>query len=214
LRRGTFCKNAQASKETKMSKRTDCKLDVLTDCQEEMNRVAERLNRPSQELASWVAQVFSEPASEVAEHLKELLEFKNFGRSRNSADRRFSIAFEDTGYEIVWRHLLEVSGAFPKAVFLVEYRDNEANYASKTVMRAGEVVQELFDDERPDQLGVDWALLDIFAPFRTEYYGGGTFEFGSLWQPWLDAMIAAARQLKDDETPARQEATEATAQEG
>jgi hypothetical protein len=42
---------------------------------------------------------------------------------------------------------------------------------------------------------LDWALLDIFAPFKAEYYGEKA-EFGSLWQPWLEAVMAAAIQLK------------------
>jgi hypothetical protein len=196
-----------------------CVLDVLASGPNEMKRIAERLNQPSQELASWVAGRLGQPAGEVANNLPRLLEFKAvknlvYADDRLNPARRFSIDFKDKRYGIVWSHLDEVSVAFPAAVFLVECRHGGLSYASKTVIRAGEVVRELYDGERPDQLGVDWALLDIFAPFRTEYYGGGTFEFGSLWQPWLDAVIAAARQLKDDETPARQEATEATAQEG
>lgn len=205
---GGFRKNAPASKETKMSKRIDCRLDVLPSM-DEMNGIGERLNRPSQELADWVAQQLSQPASEVAEGLKKLLEFKNFGRSRNYGDRRFGIAFKDTRHDIVWRHLLEVSAASPEAIFLVECRYNGLWYASKTVMRAGEVVQELIDDERPDQLdlepAVNWALLDIFAPFWAEYIWGD--EFGSLWHPWREAVIAAAGQLKVGRTPASEQST-------
>jgi hypothetical protein len=39
-------------------------------------------------------------------------------------------------------------------------------------------------------------LLDIFAPFRAEYYGE-EHEFGSLWNSWLDAIEEAAKALKD-----------------
>jgi len=203
-----------------MSNWIDCKLDVLASSLNEMNRVAERLNKPSQELASWVAQQTGQPVSEVAEGLPRLLEFKAVKNpdqvyDRNREHRRFSIVFKDTryGYGIVWSHLFPVSEEFPAAVFLVECRDGGLNYARKRVIRAGEVVQEVFDGERPTQLGGDWALLDIFAPFRTEYYGG-VAEFGSLWQPWLEAVIAAARRLKDDEPPASQGSTGGTGQQG
>jgi hypothetical protein len=33
-------------------------------------------------------------------------------------------------------------------------------------------------------------------PLRTEYYGE-EHEFGSLWTPWLDAIMAAVKGLKD-----------------
>jgi hypothetical protein len=180
-----------------------CDLDVLASSPNEMKRIAERLNRPSQE---------------VAEGIPRLLEFKAvknlvYADDRLNKARRFRIDFNRTRYGIVWSHLDEVSEAFPAAVFLVECRDGGLDYASKTVIRAGEVVRELYDGERPDQLGVDWALLDIFAPFRTEYYGE-TAEFGSLWQPWVDAVLAAVRQLKDDQTPASQGSIEVTGQNG
>jgi len=195
-----------------------CDLDVLASSPNEMKRIAERLNQPSQELASWLAERLSQPVSEVAEGLPRLLEFKAvknlvYADDRLNQARRFRIDFNRTRHGIVWSHLDEVSVAFPTAIFLVECRDGGLDYASKTVIRAGKVVRQLYDGERPDQLGVDWALLDIFAPFRTEYYGE-TAEFGSLWQPWLDAVIAAARRLKEDETPASQESTEVTGQAG
>jgi hypothetical protein len=63
------------------------------------------------------------------------------------------------------------------------------------VMRAGEVVQEVFDGDQKVQ-GLDWALLDIFAPFRAEYYGE-EHEFASLWNSWVEAATAAAKGLKD-----------------
>ncbi|MGA2859029.1 MAG: hypothetical protein ABSE40_19335 [Candidatus Sulfotelmatobacter sp.] len=200
-----------------MSNWIDYGLDVLASNQDEMNQIAERLNQPSQELANWVAQRFEQPVSEVTEGLKRLLEFKavkNLGYLNNSVNkaRRFSISFNDKRHGIVWSHLLEVSGTFPAAIFLLEYCDEGVSYAGKKVIRAGKVVQEVHDGDQQVQ-GLDWALLDIFAPFRTEYYGE-TAEFGSLWQPWLDAVIAAARQLKDDQTPASQGSTEVTGQVG
>jgi hypothetical protein len=64
-------------------------------------------------------------------------------------------------------------------------------------MRAGEIVREVFDGDQQVQ-GFDWALLEIFAPFRAEYYGK-EHEFGSLWNSWLEAIMAAAKSLKDEQ---------------
>ena len=58
-----------------------------------------------------------------------------------------------------------------------------------------EVVQEVFDADQQVQ-GLDWALPDIFAPFKAEYFGE-EHEFGSLWTTWLDAIMAAVKGLKD-----------------
>jgi len=190
----------------------DCQLDVLASNPYEMDLIAEMLNKPSQELAIWIAEWFKQPVDHVADGLKRLLEFKavkSLG-SDNTVNkaRRFGIAIKDEDIGCVRSHLLEVSRAFPAAVFLLEYGDEKPNRASKRVMRAGKVVREVFDGDK--QVG-PWALLDIFAPFRAEYYGE-TAEFGSLWQPWLEAVMAAARRLKGDQTPASQQPTEATGQ--
>ena len=64
------------------------------------------------------------------------------------------------------------------------------------VIRAGEVVQEVFRRRSTESQGLDWALLDIFAPFKAEYHGE-EHQFGSLWTPWLDAIMAAVKGLKD-----------------
>ena len=192
-----------------MSNWIDCQLDVLASSPNEMNRITEKMNQPSLELASWLAQRLGQPVGEVVEFLKKLLEFKNLGRS-DSKDRTFSIAFRDTHWGTVRSHLFKVSEAFPAAIFLFEYRDGCAAYRGKQVIRAGEVAQEVLDGDK--QVG-PWALLDIFAPFSTEYYGE-VAEFGSLWQPWLEAVIAAARRLKGDQTPASQQPTEAAGQHG
>jgi len=183
-----------------MSNWIDYTLDVLAINPAEMNQVAERLTRPSPELAGWVAQRSGQPVDEVAEGLKELLEFKN-ARNLGSANsalnkaRRFDLEFKDKWYGIANNHLFEVSEEFPKAVFLLEYHDGQASYSGKRVIRAGEVVREVHDGDQ-QAMGLDWALLDIFAPFRAEYYSE-EHEFGSLWQPWLDAIMAAAKALKD-----------------
>jgi hypothetical protein len=78
-------------------------------------------------------------------------------------------------------------------------------------MRAGEVVQEVFDGDQKVQ-GLDWALLDIFAPFKAEYYGEER-DFGSLWTPWLDSVIAAVSELKDKEESALPESPNVAGQQ-
>jgi hypothetical protein len=188
-----------------MSNWIDYRIDVLANSPSEINQVAERLNQPSPEIAHWIAQRDGQPMSEIAEALKGLLEFKterNLGYVHPEVNRarRFSLEFTDRQYGIVDSHLIEVSRTFPEAVFLVEYFDTQASYSGKRVIRAGEFVQEVFDGDQQAQ-GLDWALLDIFAPFRTEYYG--EYEFGSLWQRWVDAMLAAVTSLKKEPTLAK-----------
>jgi len=193
-----------------MSNWIDYKLDVLAGSPAEINQIAERLNQPSLELASWIAQRDGQPVSDVAEGLKRLIEFKtvkNLGYVSNDVNkaRRFSLAFKSRYDGIVDSHLVEVSEAFPKAIFLLEYFDMQASYSGKRVIRAGEVVQEVFDGDQQAQ-GLDWALLDIFAPFRAEYYGE-EHEFGTLWAQWVDDMVASAMTLKNQEVLTIQHST-------
>jgi hypothetical protein len=157
---------------------------------------------PSLQLASWIAQRDGQPVDEVIANLKGLLEFKtvkNLGYINDEVNkaRRFSLAFKDKNYGIVDSHLFEVSDAFPTATFLLEYYDMQASYSGKLVVRAEEVVREVYDGNQKTQ-GLDWALPDIFAPFRAEYYGE-EHEFGSLWNSWLDAITVAVKGLKDNQ---------------
>ncbi len=46
---------------------------------------------------------------------------------------------------------------------------------------------------------MDWVLVDIFAPFKSEYELGA--EFGSLWQEWLDDLTTAVHELKGVSNP-------------
>jgi hypothetical protein len=186
----------------KMSNWIDYNLDVLAGSPAEINQIAERLNQPSSELANGMVQRDGEPVSAVEGDLRELLEFKtvkNLGYVHQDGNkaRRFSLEFKDKFYEIVNSHLTEVSRAFPAAIFLLEHFDTQASYSGKRVIRAGEIVQEVFDGDQQVQ-GLDWALLDIFAPFRAEYYGE-EHEFGSFWNSWLDAIMTAAKSLKDEQ---------------
>jgi hypothetical protein len=71
---------------------------------------------------------------------------------------------------------------------MINYYDMQASYSGKWVERAGELVHQIHDGHQQAQ-AIDWALLDIFAPFRAEYELG--LEFGSLWQEWLADTTAA-----------------------
>ncbi len=193
-----------------MSNWIDYSLDVLAGSPAEINQIAERLNQPLLELAGWIARRDGQQANEVTEALKELLEFKtvkNLGHVHNDVNkaRRFSLEFKDRHYGIVDSHLIELSEAFPNTIFLLEYWDTQASYSGKRVMRAGRVVQEVFDGDQKVQ-GLDWALPDIFAPFRSEYYGE-EHAFGTLWSQWVDDMVASAMALKNEEVSTIQHST-------
>ena len=181
-----------------MSNWIDYRIDVLASSPDEINQIAERLNQPSLELAVWIAQRGGQPVNEIVEFLKGLLEFKterNLGHVHPDVNkaRRFSLEFTDRHSGIVDSHLIELSEAFPTAIFLIEYFDTGASFLGKRVMRAGKLVRQKLDGDQQVQ-GCNWALPDIFAPFRSEYYG--EYEFGSLWQPWVDAMLAAVTSLR------------------
>ena len=181
----------------------DYRLDVLANSPAEINQIAERLNQPSLELAGWIAQKDGHPVNEITGPLKELLEFKTVtnlgyvGDDVNKA-RRFSLAFKDRYYGIVKSHLAEVSETFPTAIFLLEYYDQQASYAGKKVIRAGEIVRQIHDGHQQAQ-AMDWVLVDIFAPFKSEYELGA--EFGSLWQEWLADLTIAVHELKSVSNP-------------
>jgi len=182
-----------------MSNWIDYDLDVLANSPAEINQITGRLGKPSDELKNWLAKQFGQPLSEVTENLKELLEFKvitNLGYVHDSVNkaRRFGISFKDRCTGIVRSHLREVSQTFPKAIFLLTYCDMQSSYSGKEVIRDGEVIQSIHNGNQKAQ-AVDWALLDIFAPFRSEYESG--LKFGSLWEKWLDDLIAGTQRLRD-----------------
>jgi hypothetical protein len=174
-------------------------LDVLASNQTEMKQIAERLNQPSPELASWLAEKWSQPVSEVTEDLKELIAFKatkNLGYVDPDVNqaRRFRASFSTKCRGIIRSHLFEVSEIFPTAILLLEYFDPQMSYAGREVIRAARVVEAVFDGDQQAQ-AVNWALPDIFAPFRTEYEA--KLEFGSLWNQWLKAQRREIERLWD-----------------
>jgi hypothetical protein len=179
-----------------MANLTHYQLDVLASCPDEMNRIAERIKQPSARLVDWVAGHFDLPPSQAAAWVAPLLEFKFVEKlfhpdQRVNQARRFQNTFQRyTG--VVNSHLLFVSEEFPTAVFLLEYFDMQASYSGKRVIHAGAVVQEVLDGNQQSQ-ALDWALLDIFAPFKAEWSEG--LEFGSLWQKWAEDIAAAVEEL-------------------
>lgn len=86
-------------------------------------------------------------------------------------------------------HIFETSKEFPIAIFLLQWDVIISSDFGKSVIRAGQVVQQISGENWHAQ-GLDWALPDIFAPFRTEWYSD--LEFGSLWNEWVKDVGAAA----------------------
>jgi hypothetical protein len=186
----------------------DYRLAVLATSPEEINRIASRLKQPSSELLNWVAKKHAWNPGEIAQSLTELVTFKPVKNlfyvheSVNKA-RRFENSFKRfTG--IVDSHVFEVSAEFPNAVFLLDYRDMQYSYSGKMVIHAGEIVRESFDGRQQSQ-ALDWALLDIFAPFVAEWNEG--LPFGSLWAKWVENTKAALKRLEMNSGASKQQVT-------
>lgn len=96
---------------------------------------------------------------------------------------------------LMYDHITELSKAFPQAVFLMELYDMESSN-EKTVFHGGRLLRATFDNSPHVQGGI-WALLNIFTPFMAEYESG--LPVGSLWDEWMNDVIAAAHALR---TPA------------
>lgn len=176
-----------------------CTLDVLAGSGE-IDQIHERLVRPSLDLVNWVAESNHQPVDEVTGWLKKLLHFQliqRFDSDFIDYSDFLSLDLTDATYRpIVDRHLNEVSEAHPKAIFLLDYRPDSGEYEKK-VIRSGKVVREIVC-RRPQAAGQHWLPLDIFEPFTAEHESR-IHKFGSLWDSWLDAAIAAATELKNQQ---------------
>ena len=170
-----------------MSNIPDYRLDVLATSPREINRIAPRLKHPS--LGWWTGLTASQVRS------RDPLRRGGPVLSVEYKARRFKNSVYDRSVGIVQNYLFEVSAEFPNTVFLLEYRDMDAAYSGKMVIRAGDVVQQIFDGDQRAQ-ALDWALLDIFAPFRAEWNEG--LQFGSLWAKWVADAKAKLRQLEEN----------------
>ena len=179
------------------------RLSVLATSPAEINSIATRLKKPSTELVDWAAKRFDKERSAVAEGITRLVAFEPSANlfyvheSVNKA-RRFHNSFKRYS-GIVDSHIFEVSTEFPNTLFLLEYFDEMSSYTGKTVIIAGKETQHVHDGRQHAQ-GLDWALPDIFAPFKAEYELG--LPFGSLWDEWLRAIGDAVGKLKSENAPA------------
>jgi hypothetical protein len=205
-----------------MSNWIDYELDLLAQSSEELERVITRLQQPSAELVNWVERQqravravhvpktdFDEQCTltleppkadhpritSLAEQLKELVQFEMVERFHSQGitkSCRLKIARRDHSAGILRGHLFEVSAEFPDAILLLFNYDMQASYAEKMVIKEGEVFQQIHDGRQQAQ-AMDWVLIDIFAPFKTEFELG--IEFGSMLQQWLADLAVAVKEL-------------------
>src|SRR5271157_4919010 len=144
-----------------------CDVDVFASDPQELNQITELLKQPSR---NWITKYFGQDASkDDIEGLSELFDFEtttNLGPTHPSANkaRRFGFSFKDKCSGILRDLLHEVSECFPKAIFLLDYRDIEMSCSAKQIVRAGKLVQSISDGNERSPL-TSWALPDIFAPF-------------------------------------------------
>ncbi len=180
-----------------MANPLEYRVDVLASSPEEIDRIAVRLKEPSVELVEWVVTRHPQDRSEATKNIRSLVGFE-FVRNLFALDesvnkaRRFSNSFK-RWRGIVDSHLFEISEEFPAALFMVEFFDQTASYSGKFVLHTGKILRKTHDGNHHAQ-GVDWMLLDIFAPFRAEYELGAPF--GSLWDEWVHDVIEAAQALR------------------
>jgi hypothetical protein len=148
----------------------DYELDVLASGPDEISRITSRLN----------------------EHGYTVVRNLGYIHPSKNKSRRFHAA--GTGWRPAIAPVLIVSEAFPQAIFLLTYYDLCWSYSGECVIYGGREIRGIHDGEQKAQ-SLDWALLDIFAPFRAEYENN--LEVGSLWREWLDDIVVAANELKE-----------------
>jgi hypothetical protein len=166
-------------------------LDVLARHSEQMDSIAVALEQPSEAL-------FNQQWSDQGE-VKAYLQAESFKFVRvlgyecpeDTRARRFSSAYDDHPSGIVVRHTHLVSAQFPTATFLLEFWDH--THASRLVIRGGTTVRHVHTTQQ-QPFRQPWALMDIFAPYRSEY--DSYCEFGSQWQAWVDDVTEAAKKLE------------------
>jgi hypothetical protein len=173
----------------------DCRLDVLATDPKEINDIANALLEPSRELVVWATGTRPPDDAEI-ERLRKFFAFqtiRDIYGNPNTA-RLFENSYKFNFQGLIDGHPYRVSLAFPNAIFLLHYWDMQLGWAWKEVMRNGVVERSVSDCDQPAQ-AVEWVLLDIFAPFRTEYQNGQPF--GSMWSRWVDDLVAAAEGLRN-----------------
>jgi hypothetical protein len=182
-----------------MSNWIDMQLDVLAPSPEEISKIEAALQQPCPELLNWAAKRGNQQVETIRDDVRlivRLIPTRNLGwvdPSFNKA-RRFENEWKDRNWGSVWSHVYSVSQTFPNSIFLAEYRDTGASYVGKAVIRAGRKIRHIYDGNQQAQ-GSDWVLLDIFAPYRTEYELDA--DFGIFWDAWLLEAEGAVAKLKE-----------------
>jgi len=181
-----------------MSEWIDCTLDVLATDPKEINNIANALREPSRDLLVRFTKTWPPDEAEMGD-LREFVGFKaisNLGHLAESVNkaRRFRNSFKDHSEGPIYMHLCLVSTAFPNAIFLAHYWNIGWGYSWREVIRNGVTERSVSDGDQPAQ-AIEWMLLDIFAPYRAEYDRG--LPFGSMWNDWVDDLVAAANGLRD-----------------
>jgi AcrR family transcriptional regulator len=194
----------------------DCYLDVLAPSPKEINYIAAALLEPSREFLVRIIERDQEidkeqridgiadelpakPAEDAEiEGLREFLAFRPEPSryvfyNKNKARRvRRNSPLNYPFKRLIDEHLCQVSGSFPTAIFLVEYREHIDGVASREVMRNAVVERWVSGNKQAPTF--DWVLPDIFAPFLEEYEKG--LPFGSMWSEWVADLAAAADGLR------------------
>lgn len=180
-----------------MSNCVNCRLDVLVANEEELDSVEAALQQPSPEFFVWASEHAGDDQPDFAARLKRLVGFTaitgNGSVGTYHHGRRFTNCFKGHFWYLVAHHLFAVSEQCPTAILLLEYFDDMESYSGKAVIHAGIEVRHVHDRDQQAQ-GRHWVLPDIFAPFWSEYEL--RLEFGSLWEQWVDGMLAAVERLK------------------
>jgi hypothetical protein len=183
----------------------DVQLDVLASDPAEIKEIEVALQEPCDELIVSYAGWCNQDPVNIASDIKDVVAFKPtldlHLAGKPVTARRFKNSFKRS-WDLVWSHVHFVSKDFPKAIFLAEYWDWMGNYDGKLVIHAGNEIHSSHDDARRGQFSA-WALLDIFAPYQSEYELG--LEFGSLWDAWIEDTRKALADLAGDDnrSPAR-----------
>ena len=182
-------------------KRRDClaKAGIGLPARRDEQRI-QRLNEPSKELRAWLCERLQLPR---IDGISDVLDFKIAGNLTiiEAGVRTFRLTIQDRFRGTVAIHLVEISAAFPTAVFLLE--SEGTGFIRKVVLRGG----HWFQDVRSDDPGIQTTsagILDIFAPYRAEHEARLTF--GSLWKRWLDLTEASLQQLKSNSNSGPQSA--------
>jgi hypothetical protein len=182
-----------------MSNWVDMRLDVLAPSSDEINKIEKALQEPCEELLTCAAERGNQRVEDIRDDVRLIVRLtptRNLGwvdPSLNKA-RRFESEWKDRNSGLVWSHVYFVSQDFPDSIFLAEYWDTGASYAGKSVIRGGREIRHIYDGKQQAQ-GREWVLLDIFAPYRSEYDIDA--DFGIFWDAWLLEVEGSVAKLKE-----------------